>query len=69
MDKPSSGMAEIPALPEAATLHIPSTALMVIDLKSKLPTRVRRIRRTDGTTVRIAVRSGEELPASAKAEA
>ena len=49
--------------------HIPLCALMVIDLKSKLPTRVRRIRRADGTTIRIAVRSGEELPASVKAGA
>jgi large subunit ribosomal protein L24 len=49
--------------------HIPLCALMVIDPKSKLPTRVRRARRADGATVRIAVRSGEELVAPAKAGA
>lgn len=46
--------------------HIPLCALMVIDPKTKLPTRVRRLRKPDGTTVRIAVRSGEELLAPQK---
>ncbi len=40
---------------------IPLSALSVIDPKTNLPTRVRRIHKADGTTVRSAVRSGEEL--------
>jgi large subunit ribosomal protein L24 len=39
---------------------IPLSALMVIDPKTDKPTRVRRVRRPDGTTVRVAA-SGEEL--------
>jgi large subunit ribosomal protein L24 len=46
---------------------IPLCALMVLDPKTKLPTRVRRIRRADGSSVRVAVRSGEELAAPTKA--
>jgi large subunit ribosomal protein L24 len=46
---------------------IPLCALMILDPKSKLPTRVRRTRRADGTMIRIAVRSGEELVAPTKA--
>ena len=40
---------------------IPISALQLIDPKTNLPTRVRRIRKDDGETVRIAVRSGEEF--------
>jgi large subunit ribosomal protein L24 len=39
---------------------IPLSALMVIDPKTDRPTRVRRTRRSDGTTVRVG-KSGEEL--------
>ncbi len=39
---------------------LPISALQVIDPKSNLPTRVRRIRR-EGTVLRVAVRSGEDL--------
>jgi large subunit ribosomal protein L24 len=39
---------------------LPICALQVIDPKSNLPTRVRRIRR-DGNVLRVAVRSGEDL--------
>jgi len=46
---------------------IPLSALMVIDPKTSAPTRVRRIRQADGTTVRVAVRSGEQLLVPAKA--
>jgi large subunit ribosomal protein L24 len=46
---------------------IPLCALMVLDPKSRLPTRVRRMRRADGTVIRVAVRSGEELVAPTKA--
>jgi large subunit ribosomal protein L24 len=45
---------------------IPLSALSVIDPKTNLPTRVRRIRKDNGETVRVAVRSGEELLAPAK---
>ena len=45
---------------------IPLSALMVIDPKTDKPTRVRRIRRPDGTTIRIG-KSGEELLVPAKA--
>ena len=47
---------------------IPMSALMVIDPKTNLPTRVRRIRQTDGSTVRVSVRSGEELLVPGKAK-
>jgi large subunit ribosomal protein L24 len=40
---------------------IPLSALMVIDPKTNAPTRVRRIRQNDGTTVRVAAKSGEQL--------
>jgi large subunit ribosomal protein L24 len=40
---------------------IPLSALMVVDPKTDRPTRVRRIRQTDGTTVRVGVKSGEQL--------
>ena len=40
---------------------IPLSALMVVDPKTDKPTRVRRSRQSDGTTVRVAVRSGEQL--------
>ena len=46
---------------------IPLSALMVIDPKSDRPTRVRRTRQPDGTTVRIAVASGEQLLVPSKA--
>jgi large subunit ribosomal protein L24 len=45
---------------------IPISALAVVDPKTKLPTRVRRVRKDDGSVARVAVRSGEELLASAK---
>ena len=45
---------------------IPISALQLIDPKTNLPTRVRRIRKDNGETVRVAVRSGEELLAPAK---
>jgi large subunit ribosomal protein L24 len=45
---------------------IPLSALSVIDPKTNLPTRVRRIRKDSGETVRIASRSGEELLVAAK---
>jgi len=40
---------------------IPISALQVIDPKTDLPTRVRRVRKADGTMTRVAVRSGEDL--------
>jgi large subunit ribosomal protein L24 len=46
---------------------IPLSALMVIDPKTDRPTRVRRIRQADGTTVRVSVKSGEQLLVPAKA--
>lgn len=45
---------------------IPISALMVIDPKTNGPTRVRRVRQADGTTVRVAVTSGEQLLVPAK---
>ena len=45
---------------------IPMSALMVIDPKTDRPTRVRRMRQPDGTTVRVA-KSGEQLLVPAKA--
>jgi large subunit ribosomal protein L24 len=45
---------------------IPLSALQLIDPKSNLPTRVRRVRKDDGSTIRVAVRSGEELLVTAK---
>jgi large subunit ribosomal protein L24 len=45
---------------------IPLSALMVIDPKTDRPTRVRRIRQADGTTVRVA-KSGEQLLVPGKA--
>jgi large subunit ribosomal protein L24 len=41
--------------------RIPLSALMVVDPKTDLPTRVKRIRQSDGTTVRVGVKSGEQL--------
>ncbi len=40
---------------------IPLSALQVIDPKTNTPTRVRRVRRESGETIRVAARSGEEL--------
>ncbi len=40
---------------------IPLAALQVVDPKTNLPTRVRRLRKADGTVTRVAVRSGEDL--------
>ncbi len=40
---------------------IPLSALQVIDPKTNLPTRIRRVRKDDGTVTRISVRSGEDL--------
>ena len=45
---------------------IPLGALQVIDPKTNAPTRVRRIRQNDGTTVRVA-KSGEQLLVPSKA--
>ena len=45
---------------------IPLGALMVIDPKTNAPTRVRRIRQNDGTSVRVA-KSGEQLLVPTKA--
>lgn len=45
---------------------IPLSALQVIDPKTNLPTRVRRVRKDNGDVVRVSVRSGEDLPVSAK---
>ena len=45
---------------------IPLSALMVIDPKTDRPTRVRRVRQADGTTVRVSVKSGEQLLLPAK---
>jgi len=41
-------------------------ALQVIDPKTNVPTRVRRIRQNDGTSVRVA-KSGEQLLVPVKA--
>ena len=46
---------------------IPLSALMVIDPKTDRPTRVRRTRQADGTTVRVSVKSGEQLLVPGKA--
>ena len=40
---------------------IPISALQVIDPKTNLPSRVRRVRKDDGSVVRVSVRSGEDL--------
>jgi len=45
---------------------IPISALQLIDPKTNLPTRVRRIHKDGGGSVRVAVRSGEEFLAPAK---
>jgi large subunit ribosomal protein L24 len=45
---------------------LPISALQIIDPKTNLPTRIRRIRQADGSSVRVAVRSGEQLPIPAK---
>lgn len=45
---------------------IPLGALQVIDPKTNAPTRVRRIRQSDGSTVRVA-KSGEQLLVPSKA--
>jgi large subunit ribosomal protein L24 len=45
---------------------IPLGALQVIDPKTNAPTRVRRIRQNDGTSVRVA-KSGEQLLVPQKA--
>jgi len=44
---------------------IPLSALQLVDPKTNTPSRVRRVRKDDGTTARV-VRSGEELPVSVK---
>ena len=46
---------------------IPLSALMVVDPKTDRPTRVRRTRQADGTSVRVSVKSGEQLLVPAKA--
>jgi len=46
---------------------LPISALQIIDPKTNLPTRIRRIHQTDGSSVRVAVRSGEQLPIPLKA--
>ena len=45
---------------------IPLSALAVVDPKTNLPTRVRRVRAQDGTMKRVSVRSGEDLLVPAK---
>jgi large subunit ribosomal protein L24 len=45
---------------------LPLCVLQLIDPKTNLPTRIRRIRQTDGSSVRVAVRSGEQLPIPSK---
>ncbi len=40
---------------------IPLSALQVIDPKTNLPTRTRRVRKDNGDVVRVSVRSGEDL--------
>jgi len=40
---------------------IPISALAVVDPKTNLPTRVRRVRKDNGDVVRVAGRSGEEI--------
>ena len=45
---------------------IPLSALQLIDPKTNLPTRVRRVRKDNGDVVRVSVRSGEDLPVSTK---
>src|SRR6202163_4449843 len=47
--------------------RIPLSALMVVDPKTDRPTGVRRIRQSDGTSVRVSVKSGERLLVPAKA--
>jgi len=45
---------------------IPLSALQLIDPKSDLPTRVRRVHKENRGSVRVAVRSGEELLVTSK---
>jgi large subunit ribosomal protein L24 len=45
---------------------LPICVLQIIDPKTNLPTRIRRQRTADGVTVRVAVRSGEQLPIPVK---
>ena len=45
---------------------LPLSVLQIIDPKTNLPSRIRRIRQSDGSSVRVAVRSGEQLPLPAK---
>jgi large subunit ribosomal protein L24 len=45
---------------------LPLCAMMIADPKTGVPTRVRRVRKADGSVVRVAVRSGEELAAPVK---
>jgi large subunit ribosomal protein L24 len=46
---------------------IPLSALMVVDPKTDKPTRIRRVHQADGTTVRVSVKSGEQLLVPSKA--
>jgi large subunit ribosomal protein L24 len=46
--------------------RIPISALQLIDPSTNLPTRARRVRKDDGTTVRVSLRSGEEFAPPAK---
>jgi large subunit ribosomal protein L24 len=46
--------------------RIPLSALQLVDPKTGLPTRARSVRKDDGTTVRVSVRSGEEFVAPVK---
>jgi large subunit ribosomal protein L24 len=45
---------------------IPLSALQLVDPKTGLPTRARSVRKDDGTTARVSVRSGEEFVESVK---
>jgi large subunit ribosomal protein L24 len=46
---------------------LPLSALMVVDPKTDRPTRVKRVRQADGTTARVALKSGEQLLVPEKA--
>ncbi|GAC1535670.1 MAG: 50S ribosomal protein L24 [Candidatus Velthaea sp.] len=45
---------------------LPLSVLQIIDPKTNLPTRVRRSRTSEGLSIRVSVRSGEQLPIPVK---
>ena len=63
---PKDGNANVEGLIFEKEAPIPLGALQVIDPKTNVPTRVRRIRQNDGTSVRVA-KSGEQLLVPVKA--